>query len=502
MRHGSSWALAVLLVAAVTSACGTTVPAAQIPQGAGGGNGLAAPTTAPTTGSGSTLPGQGLGTGAVPGTGTSGQGSSGSGPQASAPSAPGVISSPGSTSAGSATGPLKIGVLDAKSPAAAAAATGAQNAAGVDPAELTRAFLRYYNAHGGMAGRTLQPVEYTIDPTSSSYENDLSAACAKFTQDNHVQLVISQTGNAFSGNYERCLTKAHVSNLEVGNGAPDAASLKSYPGLYTTSAPSIDRRVTAQLRGLTATGLLTRSTPIGVIVENCPENARAYTSTLVPLARSLGLTLDRRDVNCVTGFSDAGAFFAQVGSAVLPYNSAGVSRVMFITSFEVAALQAFENQAQAQAYRPSYILSSIASTATQAGQYTADAQKRMFGVGWVPVLDTTGVPQSAAAKRCLAIAHAEGETISNQSDYVFLLQVCDLFGALDAALIAANGHTDESSFDGGLDLAMRSYQSSNVLGGRLRLGRGGHDGPPVFAPFGQVSSCGCFRYLTKPQALA
>jgi hypothetical protein len=317
-----------------------------------------------------------------------------------------------------------------------------------------------------------------------------------------VRLVVSQTGNIFSGNYESCLTKAGATNLEVGSGAPDERSLMSYPRLYTTASPTVDRRTAAQLRGLTRTGLLTRTTKIGVIVEACPDNTRAYDQTVVPVARSLGLTLVRRDVDCVAGFSDAGNFFAQVGSAVLPYNSAGASRVMFMTSFEVAAVQAFENQAQAQAYSPSYVLSSIAATAVQAGQYSADAQKRMFGVGWIPVQDTTGIPQSAAIKHCLDIARSQGEQITVQGDYVFLLQICDAFGIVDAALVAAHGSDDATAFSAGLSAASSSFESTDVLGGRLRLGSGGHDAPPVFAPFGYVGSCSCFRYLTKPAALA
>ncbi|MCW2545090.1 MAG: hypothetical protein JWM40_2642, partial [Frankiales bacterium] len=148
------------------------------------------------------------------------------------------------------------------------------------------------------------------------------------------------------------------------------------------------------------------------------------------------------------------------------------------------------------------VLSSIASTAAQAGQYSASAQQRMYGVGWIPVLDTTGVPQSAAAKRCLAIARSQGQIINNQSDYVFLLQVCDLFGVFDAALIAARGGSDAASFAAGLTSAMTTFESANVLGGRLRLSSKAHDGPGVFAPFGYLSSCTCFRYARKPSALA
>ena len=495
--------LVATLVAAATAACGTTVPQSQVPQTAGVGAGLTADTPGATDGS---VPSTGRGPASVSGdaTGVDGSAAQAPGQGGTVPMQGGASPSSGSVSSpqAAARGPLKIGVLDAKSPAAAASATGAQSPAGVDPAELTRAFLRYYNEHGGMAGRKLEPVEYTIDPTSASYENDLSAACARFTQDNHVRLVVSQTGNIFSGNYESCLTKAGVTNLEVANGAPDERSLKAFPRLYTIGSPTVDRRVTAQLRGLTKTGLLTRTTKIGVIVEDCPDNTRAYEQTVAPVARSLGLTLVRRDVDCIAGFNDAGSFFTQVGSAVLPYRSGGVSRVMFMTSFELAAVQAFENQAQAQGYAPSYALSSISSTAVQGGQYSAEAQRRMFGVGWIPVLDTTGIPKTPGAKRCLDIAASEGQTINGQGDYAFLLQICDLFAVLDAALVAARGSDEPAAFSAGLGAAMTSYQSPSVLGGRLRLGAKAHDGPPVFAAFGYAGSCSCFRYIGNPAALA
>jgi hypothetical protein len=144
----------------------------------------------------------------------------------------------------------------------------------------------------------------------------------------------------------------------------------------------------------------------------------------------------------------------------------------------------------------------MAATATQAGQYGADAQRRMAGVGWIPVLDTTGVPQTDGAKRCLAIATGEGQQIGGQADYIYLLQICDLFRVVDAALVAARGHDDAARFSSGLAAAMPSFSSVAVLGGRLRLGGDAHDAPTVFAPFGYDASCTCFRYTATPAALA
>jgi hypothetical protein len=487
------------IVGTLTTGCGSTVrlnsPAAsgdQLSVSGAGGTASGAPTIPGVPGAPGSAPVAGANgrVGAAPGGSVTGPGGG---------TGPGAAVAPASKAK---TGPLPLGVLDASSPAAAANATGASNPAGVDPVEITHAFIDYYNAHGGMAGRKIQPVEYTINPTSSSYQSDLSAACAKFTQDNHVNVVASQVGNFFSSNYESCLAKAGVTNLELGNGAPDAQDVRSYPQLFATGSPTVDRRITALLRGLTQTGLLTRQSKLGVIVEDCPENTRAYSHTLTPLARSLGLDIMRADVDCVAGFSDAGSFFAQVGSAVLPFHSAGVDRVMFITSFEVAALQAFENQAQSQAWKPTYGLSSLAATAANAGQYPADAQSRMAGVGWIPVVDITGVPHSAATKRCDAIARAAGINARSQADYAFVYQICDLFAVLDASLVAARGHDEANVLPAGVAGAMRSFGSAYVLAGRLRLDRQVHDAPPSFSVFRYVQTCKCFRYSTAPARLA
>jgi len=486
------------LVGIVLTGCGTTVPQSAIP--AGSGNQLSAPSAGASPGA--VPPSRPIGgvpgaPGSVPGSGPGAPGSVGSG---TAPGSGSVATLPPASQA--KTGPLQLGVLDASSPSAAAKATGANNPAGVDPVEITHAFINYYNAHGGMAGRKIQPVEYTVNPTSSSYQNDLSAACAKFTQDNHVSVVVSQVGNFFSANYENCLAKAGVTNLEVGNGAPDDQDVHSYPQLFTTGSPTVDRRITAVLHGLTQAGLLTKQNKLGVIVEDCPENTRAYSHTLAPLASSLGLTVMRRDVGCVTGFSDAGSFFAQIGQAVLPFRGAGVDRVMFITSFEVAALQAFENTAQSQGYKPNYALTSLAATAANASMYPADAQKRMTGVGWIPVVDTSGVTPSAATKRCDAVARSAGIEARSQADHAFVYQICDLFAVLDASLVAAHGHDEANVLPAGVASAMRSFESAYVLGQRLRLSRAIHDAPSVFSVFAYVQKCTCFRYSTTPARLA
>lgn len=400
-----------------------------------------------------------------------------------------------------ATGPLQIGVLDASSPAGAISALGGSSNLGVDPSAVTKAFLRYYNAHGGMAGRRLVPVEVTINPTSTSYETDLAAACATFTQDNHVAVVMSQTGNLFSSSHEQCLTKAGVVNVEASSSGPDEVGMRSFPSLLTVSTPTVDRRLRALLDGLLGAKLTKRGDLVGVVVEGCPENDRAYQRTLAPLAKAAGVTLERRDVDCVHGFGDAGSVTAQTQATVLPLRSAGVDRVLFVSSFETALLQAFEGQAHSQGWSVPYGLTSASFIAANASMYQPDQLARMDGVGWIPIGDTTGLTTTGPGKTCLQRASSQGVTATSQADQLFVLQICDLFAVLDQTLTASHGYPDRASLFNALPLVSKGFQSAWLLGGRLQLAPDRRDAPTASAVFRYGTDCSCFRYRTAARSM-
>ena len=493
-----------LLVA--LSGCGTTVAGAGAQQLASTtDNGLGVP-LAPT---GGTTSG---------GTSSSGSASSGSSQVAAgAPAAPGQAATrgPGGTAgvggaapapALSTTGervrtPISVGILAQGSANAAAAALGANYSTSTTGADVARALVRYYNKHGGISGRQIKPVEYIVDVASGSYESEYEAACARFTQDNDVAVAISILANAYYDNYESCLAKAGVPDITGPTGGTDDHDLAQYPSLISATAPSTNRRFEALMSRFRGDGFLSARSKVGIIVEGCPYNLRAYKTTIEPLAKRYGWSVERRDVDCLRGFSEAGQFINQVGSAVVPFRTAEVDRVMFVSNFEGVALLGFENAAHSQGYAPSYALTSTTGGAALAGQFQNDQLKRMRGVGWTPDLDIAArALPSAATKRCRAMLASEGIQPQSKADDLLDL-VCDQFFVLEAALTKSGGQAERGALAAAFDALGSSHVSPYLIEGASSYRGGKHFGPRLYATWGYQAGCGCMAYLTRPAPL-
>lgn len=485
---------ALCLLGLAVTACGSTVQLSgteQLSDGLSPGPERpgGAPTAAATAGAaptGPSYPG-------LPGTTTGGTGTPGSTTGAT------TGTTGGATAGARVTSPISIGILDVGDTSATASSLGFKTSANATSQQLMRAMVGWYNKHGGIAGRVIKPVEYTADATSGNYDGLGAAACAAFTQDNHVAVALSQTGFELSAGYEACLTKAHVPDLNSSLAGFDATTMARNPMLFMTSAATVDRSLVAEFRGLTANGFLTPKSVIGVLVEACPYNVAAYTRTLEPLAKQLHLTLLRRDFDCVNGNDSIAGAVAQVSAAALPFRTAGVDRVTFVSNNQGAATVFFENQAASQGYKPWYALTSYSTAGPGASQISEDAQTRIKGVGWTPYSDLGTLPvPNAAAKRCRT-ALTEMRVPYRAGDDLMMYGVCGQFFALEEALVASNGHSDAAT----LTAALESRSTSPLLLGGYRTStRTRHDSAALFAPWGYSAPCSCFAYTGAPSALA
>jgi hypothetical protein len=500
--------LLVPAVLAVTLAgCGSTVQVSSTGQTVPGSDGLssvpAQGSTGPVTGAGTgTVAGQpGTTSGGVTSTtgGSIGSGTTGTSGASQAPgTSTGSTTSGGTSQNGSkVTSPISVGILDLGSPNGAAAALGAGYSTSTSGADVTKALVRYFNKHGGISGRIIKPVEYTIQVTSGNYQTEMQAACARFTQDNKVSVAISVLANSYFANYEQCLSKAGVPDFAGPTGSADERDLAAFPGFVSLSSPSTNRRFTQMINRFIASGYLTPKNKIGVIVETCPYNTRAYDETIAPLAKQAGLSITRRDVSCINGFADAGSALSSFSNAVLPFRSAGVDRVMFVSNYEGVGLFGFENNANSQGYKPSYLLTSTSGGSALAGQFGDSQLQRMRGVGWSPVLDVAKrVLASPSTKRCRTILASEGIVPKSKADDLIDI-VCDQFFLLEATLKATSGHASRDEILGGLRSLTTSYLSAFTLAGATDYTTR-RDGPKRFAIWGYSTKCSCMDYLSPP----
>lgn len=501
---------AVGAAALLVAGCGTTVslpPSEPGPAVISSGSGLAAPPSlsgaggaprapaaVPTavgnpTGPATSQASPASGGGAGPGDASSGKHRGGSKPSATA-RGPLV------------TTPIQIGFLAAAASNTVLSSIGAHSGTTETPQDAMAFFVKKLNAQGGLNGRRVEIVQDFINPASTNYDSQASAACADFTQDHHVAVVFAIEGYFYSREFSACLAHAGVPELLAVSGGVDPSALREYPTLFSTTAPTVERRFAALVKGLTNNGFLTSKDKVGVVVEDCPYNKTAYSSTVAPMLKARGISVVERQVSCVHGFADAAGFILSMGQQVLPFKTAHVNRVMFVSGFESIAAQYFEKQAASQKYAPYYAFTSAASVGDGAVGLSSEALRRVQGVGWEPDLDVTHLDHgSAATQRCermwrgFAPATVRSNRQTNDT-------TCEEFFVLEKALQLTRGNSSAAALEAAIQSLGSSYTSSMLLDGATSYGSGHKDAPRLFATFGWKPSCGCIAYTGAPRPLA
>ena len=500
---------AVLMVSSVLvlTACGSTVPVRD--RGAAAGNGGV--DTAGLTGDGGGqvapggMPGDVVGSGPSNGGGSVAQpgvvqpGEVGSSPGGAAgPSGGSQVVTPGVTS----KQPMQIGVLITDTDSFKKA-TGV----GESYSSLTRAALHAYikdiNAAGGVAGRKLTVVDFTFQYAAASYDNEFSAACQTFTKDNHVGAVIYD-GIVYNQNFNTCLTKAGVPVFymgQAGTSVGDSTDFANHPGMFTAGSMTVDRRLLSILNKAIAGGFLRSGNRLGVFVETCPYNLRAFDRIITPITRRNKIAVSRVDVDCGSGASDQGTGSAAAQSAVLRFQSAGVDSVMFDSNFENGLVYFFAAQADAQQYKPQYLLfHNQGCPACVAGWSNMREQlEKMRGFGGLPIWDVTFPPapppaQAAARRTCLASAKRQGVNVAGPDKQAILFDSCDAVGLLRRALTLSGGLGGTRSITSAIERVGADFVSTMTLNGATRFGPGRHDGMELTAVSVWKDKCACIAY--------
>ena len=509
-RRGAVGRVAVVLVAVATvAACGTTVPVTSTVTGAGpvGSDGIAQDGTTPGAqvpgASGSTsgadtsaaMPG-----GVGPATGpASGVGSSGSTPAGSTPVGSGAV--PGSRT------PVRLGITYPDT-AALASAFGQPNK---DPKPSLQHLVTYLNAHGGIAGRKVLATYYKAN-TANDQSTEAQAACAAFTQDARVDVVIN-TG-VLSPTLSACLRQKGVPDVDTQFVfAGDAQQAQGSPNWLFPDAMRIDRSVSALLTISSQLGRLKRGDTLGVIVEDCPWGQRIYSHIVTPLAQRMGITLKEATHKCITNLlADLGPVASAIQQAELRFASPpAATHVMAVSEAEAFVIAQFTGYASQQSYHPKYLITSDAygfqnSQPNATVKISPDALPNMSGVGWLPLLDVgnlarpNGTDQQAAQARCKAADPGEGVTYTDSGnaryfDLNSFYNVCDAFFAIKAVL-------ESNGVRAGIGDFTRAYvatlsgrtASSGLASGYFGVTAGHLDGAGEVRPFAYDSRRKAFAY--------
>ena len=493
VRRSARLTSALAVAAVVSAGCGSTVQSVSTAGGTGAvvtsGSGLSVPTSGP------------VGSAPAPATTAGLQPAVGS-PAAAGPTA--VTAHSGRAPSGSAhvgsslRTPLTIGMVYTTNQAQIAADFGASST-GATSQSIAQALVKGINATGGLAGRRLIAISYGQNPEATSYASDASAACAKFTQDNHVPVVLDFAFGAMGG-FEQCLQQAGVEDITIQY-ETDRISAERSTLVVNTALMNMDRNYAAVLTRLTATGYLSATNQLGVLIEGCASNLAAYRNTVVPVARQLGLKAPKESVvDCVGGYSGIGGAASQISNAVLAFRTAHVDRVMMMSANEEVALLLFANNAESQGYRPGYALSSNAQAALIQGNLPPGQQPQLRGVGILPGNDVSAPPgpPTAAEARCTKLAALGDVRPSSWGDTALIYGQCAPFLLLETALKATGGVSTPALLTNAINGVGSSFVDPGIVADAARLSSTKHDAPDSVRLFSYIAACSCLRYTSPP----
>ncbi|MDP9101191.1 MAG: hypothetical protein M3N21_03470 [Actinomycetota bacterium] len=389
--------------------------------------------------------------------------------------------------------------------------TGTSNAAnfGISPGntfterQMDDALVKALNAGGGLAGRRINPVYAQTDTGSASWTADFQAACATFTQDNHVEAVIGYVFDYVPA-FEQCLASRSVPHLNTGFNVPDEQELRAYPLEKNLDVPTVGRRTLTRLDGALSRGLISSSSRLGFLMDTCPGTERSFSQEVMPFVASRRLTVTKTQTYpCAQGNSDLGGAAAGVQNAILAFASAGVNVVVIHGVSEAGPTLLFAEDAESQNYHPMYLVTSLAQVAALGSHIPAAQAANIHVFGWLATQDVgpSDYPKANASQaRCLDLLRSQGLVPSSATDFYGAFSMCEAFFLYQQGLIATGGDSTGTHLIGALDQLGTSFLSSTNYGGGSHYARGVPDAVLEQRPLDFVSSCSCWRYVaaTRP----
>jgi ABC-type branched-subunit amino acid transport system substrate-binding protein len=489
-RRGTRW-LPVVVSALVLTGCGTTVP---LRTSAGTTrDGLGGPEAAvPSVADGATVP---VASASAPAVSPTDAQPLAAGPTATGPQAP--ARSAGLPGPRRSLPPIQIGSYYLQGGSAAVAAIGFAGIVIPDNKPLTDAMVTYLNAHGGLGGRKIQLVWFQYSSTGDPHAQD-AAACADFTQDHHVYLVLGGISSG-AGDLEPCLNRHGVPLIGANAGGDARYFAQNHRYVYEPGQASFTRGLATLVSTLSAQGWFSGNHPIGVVQYEGTTYDHAVDDGLVaPLAR-LGLKLTDR-----VSFSgvDNNSIASGAANAVVKFHGEGIDRVIFMAPGGAAATY-FMNAASSQQWHPQYGVWSADSPYILGITASSDQLANARGIGYQPGLDVSGsqdpTATTPAGKKCLAFWDSVGQTDHSALNSPLQRATCDVVDTLLLAVAAnADATTSTAALEQGYDAVGDRYQPAGTF--VIRFRPGSHDAAAGYRELTYDVSCKCFGYTgpTRP----
>ncbi len=392
-------------------------------------------------------------------------------------------------------GTIKVGVVvESGNPGRAVGINASQ---GENQEDYAKAMVAHLNKSGGVAGRKVMGLYEEMDQTNASQESQSRQAneiCTKFTEDEHVFMVINFTSYMSFYGYP-CFAQ-HATPIYSTTSSTDDVEIKK---LQPWVLPSLWMTYTrmGRLLGMTLDkqGFLTKK--MGLISHDVPSIKRSAERSLIPAIQSRGgKVVDR--VYTKVDYQDIAT---QLSAAALRFKQNGINRVIMWAPYGGLWLL-FAREAESQGYRPDYAVTSYDDVRFVSQSVPPEQLPGTRGAGFFlswDVSDSAQPPPTAREKRCFAIMKKEAGRSFNKRGHKFQvdgLKYCDAFFLMREALAPLDGRQLARQHVYGLysDLGSRfaASQYADAVFSPRRT-----DAVTAYAPLAYFTKCECFKYTTN-----
>ncbi|MGH2685177.1 MAG: hypothetical protein ACRDJP_06915 [Actinomycetota bacterium] len=501
--------LPLLVAMMLATACGSTVPkSAQVggqPVAGVEEGGLGIPTEvagqeAGVGGGGGTGAGGGTsGTGTTGGTGSGGTDGGGGGGKGGKGGGGGAALGPGITD-------KKIYVAMSYADAGSANQAAFGTPLDVDARKPYNAMIKEVNAAGGILGRDIEPIyyEFSAATTARPIDQQAQAACAHWTQDHEVFFMLASDA---SGILQECAHKAGaVHPMAIGSALPE--EFTKFPHYVEMAGLNFIRSGDVTITGLANGGYFEGTPRIGIILWDHPAYRDALDRGYLPALRGKGFDLATEPayITPPQQFNDLAATSADVNSAVLRFQTQGITHVMILAGpaglCSGACLESLVlNRSKSQGYYPRYGFNAnnLPVAGQQAGLYPNDQLRRSVAVEWSALDEGTdeGWKTNQARESCYALMRKHGVPLENANQKGYASFACDQFRFIQLVIGKMDGAPlNADNFMVGVNKVGGSFASINAFATNITAKQ--HDGVAAARNMSFQDGCECYKWTTQP----
>lgn len=374
-----------------------------------------------------------------------------------------------------------------------------------DQRAMYEAIVKDMNAHGGIAGRRVEPYYFTysfnrgLDPAGAAAQSQ--EACSYWTQDNRVFAVVQ--GGFENWALSNCLVSRNVVHVDTSTWR-SASNYRKIADYYSNFRfNSLDRQARDYGFGLGTQGFFGtaasfgKASKIGLLYSGtatAPDFGEAVRKGLEPELAKRGLKISVRAEACT-----------ECTNVVTRFRQEGITHVLFFAGSPVNPAL-FMQAAESQQFRPWYGI----YTSNAPGfllQYLAPPEQlvKSMGPGWDPNGDIAPednpYKRTAAEQRCLQLMDRTGQKSTEPLTVTFQIRACVQNWLLQEAMGRARPTLTAQALAGAMEKATGFYALKGApLGFRYSADRL-NNGHVQFRRLVFNTSCSCYRYTGPIQSM-